>query len=439
VRDLRDAEEGKTGMPTTKDKRETRANLWEQMVAIMANPRGENGELSGEQAEEYDRIEADLDRLETEIEREDRHAARAKKNDTVDRRGVVPADELAEDEEEQAIYDRVFATFLRRGALDMTPEDRAVLQSKFEQDDRIRAAAGVGTGSAGGYVVPPAFRDKIVETMKWYGPMLDEAEVIYTATGANLPWPTNDDTGNMGAILGENTQVTEQDVTLGTASLDAYMYTSKLVRVSFQLLNDRPDFDTWLARKLGQRLGRIINNHATVGTGTSQPDGIVTSATVGVTGTGSLATTGGISYDNVVDLIESLDPAYGNASGGTGEAPGLKFMMHQSARKALRKLKDGQQRPLWEPSLQAGFPDSLMGYPTRINNDMATVAQNSKSLLFGNIREAYVIRIVQDIQSLRLTERYADFLQVGFLAFERADATMQDSNAVRVFQTTATA
>jgi HK97 family phage major capsid protein len=54
-------------------------------------------------------------------------------------------------------------------------------------------------------------------------------------------------------------------------------------------------------------------------------------------------------------------------------------MMHQSARKALRKLKDSQGRPLWEPSLQAGFADSLLGYPTRINNDMATVAQNSRS------------------------------------------------------------
>jgi HK97 family phage major capsid protein len=114
-------------------------------------------------------------------------------------------------------------------------------------------------------------------------------------------------------------------------------------------------------------------------------------------------------------------------------------MLHQSARKALRKLKDAQNRPLWEPSLQAGAADSLLGYPVRLNNDMAAVAQNSKSILFGNIREAYVARVVQDIQSLRLTERYADFLQVGFLAFERADGTLQDGNAVRVFQTTPTA
>jgi HK97 family phage major capsid protein len=114
-------------------------------------------------------------------------------------------------------------------------------------------------------------------------------------------------------------------------------------------------------------------------------------------------------------------------------------MGHQSVRKAVRKLKDSQNRPLWEPSLQSGQPDSLLGYPFRINNDMATLAASSKSLLFGNIRQAYVARIVKELTTLRLTERYADFLQVGFLGFERADGTMQDANAVRVFATTATA
>jgi HK97 family phage major capsid protein len=417
-----------------------KAKAWDQMQNYLDNGTGPGGTMTATELESYERAEAEYDRLDGQIEAHARNDKRKAQNSKVDRTGVVaPSLEDSDDEELQAEYDRVFNSFLKRGVLDMSQEDRAALQANFKQDAAISNAAGVGTGAAGGYTVPLAFRDKIVETMKWYGPMIEEAETMFTASGVNLPWPTNDDTANVGAILAENTQVSEQDVTIGTASLDAYMYTSKLVRVSFQLLQDRPDFDTWLARKLGQRLGRILNQHFTTGTGTSQPDGIVTSSTVGVTGSGSLATTGGISYDNLVDIIESLDPAYGNATGGSGEAPGLKFMMHQSMRKALRKLKDGQSRPLWEPSLQAGFADNLMGYPTRINNDMATVAQNSKSLLFGNIREAYVARIVQDVQSLRLTERYADFLQVGFLAFERADGTMQDANAVRVFQTTPTA
>lgn len=418
-------------MPTTQQLREQRASIWEQMKEVVDRAEAESRDLTAEETQKYERAEADLDRLEASIERQERHEARSAQYDTVDRSGVVPAapsnGPLDDGEQE-----RVFLSFLRNGINGMAPEDARAIQQRFIVDDAIRNAAGVGTGSAGGYAVPAAFRNVFVETMKWYGPMLDVAETINTDTGANLPWPTNDDTANVGAILAENTQVSEQDVTLGQASLDAFMYTSKLVRVSLQLLQDRPDFDTWLARKLGERVGRILNAHFTTGTGTSQPDGIVTSSTVGVTGTGSFAGTGGIGYDNLVDLVESLDPAYGNRSD-------LQFMVHQSARKALRKLKDSQGRPLWEPSVQAGQPDNLLGYGVVLNNDMPTLATSSKSVLFGSIREAYVIRLVSDLSTLRLTERYADYLQVGFLAFQRADGTMQNANAVRVFQTTATA
>ena len=421
-------------MPSTQQLREQRANVWSQMTEIMDLAARENRDLSAEETVKYDRAEADLDKLEASIERAEKHEKRGAAYDQVDRSGVVgpPENSSGTDEEREAEYENAFRNFLRVGIQDLEQDERAIMRNAFRQDDAIKAAAGVGTGAGGGYAVPTAFRDTFVETLKWYGPMLQEAEVIDTTTGANLPWPTNDDTANKGAILAENTQVTEQDVTLGTASLDAYMYTSKLVRVSLQLLNDKPDFDTWLARKLGERVGRILNEHFTTGTGTAQPDGIVTSATVGVTSTGSFATTGGISFDNIIDLTEAIDPAYGNGDG-------QKFMGHQTARKALRKVKDSQNRYIWEPSVQAGAPNLVYGHEFVLNNDMPTLAQSSKSLLFGNIRQAYVIRQVQGLTTLRLTERYADFLQVGFLAFQRADGTMQDGNAVRVFQTTATA
>lgn len=412
-------------MPTSQQLREQRANLWSQMTENMDRPN-----RSAEDDTAYDRMEAEYDSLDAVIDRAERHERRDTQNRAVDRTGVVPPDADPQDRTaDDALYARVFSDFLRAGLGDLAPEHRALMRSRFQTP---QAAAGVGTGSAGGYAVPPDFRNTFIETLKYYGPMLSLAEIIETSSGVNLPWPTNDDTGNVGAILAENTQVAEQDVTLGTNSLDAYMYTSKLVRVSFQLLQDRPDFDTWLARKLGERIGRILNQHFTTGTGTAQPDGIVTSATVGVTGTGSFATTGGVSGDNLIDLTESLDPAY-----GAGE--GLRFMGHQTVRKAVRKLKDTTNQYLWQPSMQAGTPALLAGYEFTVNNDMPTLAASSKSLLFGNIREAYVARIVQDLRTMRLEERYADFLQVGFLAFERADGTLQNANAVRVFQTTATA
>ena len=415
-------------MLTTQQLREQRATLFEKMKEVSDRASAENRLLSAEEVATYDRIDAEYTQVEDEIDR--REAAQAREKNMVRRDPSGTLEDGGQVVDDGEAYNRVFTNFLRRGMADLSPEDKAVMSGKASQ---ILNAAGIGTGAAGGFTVSPEFRDKLIETQKWYGPMLQEAEVIHTETGAQLPWPTNDDTANVGAILAENTQVTEQDGTFGTANIDAYMYTSKMVRVSYQLMQDSAfNLGTWLPRKLGTRLGRILNQHFTTGTGTNQPDGIVTSATVGATSTGSFAATGGVSFDNLIDLIEALDPAYG---GGEG----LKFMGHQSVRKAIRKLKDGQGRYLWEPSVKEGVPNQVQGYPFILNNDMPTLAASSKSLLFGNIRDAYLIRIVRDMQTMRLQERYADFLQVGFLAFERADGTLQDADAVRVLQTTATA
>jgi len=112
--------------------------------------------------------------------------------------------------------------------------------------------------------------------------------------------------------------------------------------------------------------------------------------------------------------------------------------MKGSTLAAARKLLDSQNRPLWEPSLQVGTPDNLLGYPVVINPDMPAQAANAKSILFGDFRQAYVVRQVTGIQQLRLEERYADFLQVGFLAFQRAGGTTQNANAVKAYRNSAT-
>ena len=412
--------------------REQRANIWEQMKALQNLAEAADRDFTGEEKASYEKMEADLDALGNRVERADRNEKLEASLSRVDRTGIIApeGDEASEDDEH---YTDAFNAFVRRGMNRISADQRMLMESRFSLDKDIQNAAAVGTGAAGGYTIPPAFRAIMVETMKAYGVMLSEAELITTDTGANLPWPTNDDTGNIGAWIGENTQAPEQDLNFNTNSLDAFMATSKIVRVSVQFLNDSPNADAFVARKLGERIGRLLSRDFTVGTGAAQPDGIMTSAGVAVTGAGSLATTGGITYDNLVDLQEALDPAY-------GDHPNCKWMMHQSVRKAVRKLKDAQGRPIWEPSVQVGSPDTLLGRAVRVNNDMAAMAQNSLSLGYGNIAGAYVARSVNGSASLlRLTERYADYLQVGFLAFERWDGTLQDPNAFKAFKSTATA
>lgn len=420
-------------MATTTKLREQRASAYKQWRELIDLAEAEDRDLTAEERQSADRAEASMDELESRILRLEKAEALDKRLDQiVDMPGGLSHDEVDPQEQEDR-YSDAFGQFIRFGMADMTSEGRQVMAARRITDKGILNAAGVGSGGAGGYTVPPAFRAVMVETMKAYGVMLQEAEFVGTDSGANLPWPTNDDTGNVGAILGENTAVSEQDLTFGNASLDAYMFTSKLVRASLQFLQDSNISEQWLARKLGERIGRILSQMFTTGTGTNQPDGLVTSATSALTGTGSFASTGGVSYDNLVDLQESLDPAYGSD-------PNNKWMAHQTVRKAIRKLKDTTGKPIWEPSVQVGAPDALMGRPFVVNNDMATFATSSKSLGYGNIKAAYVTRFVNGSASLlRLTERYADYLQVGFLAFERWDGTLQDANAFKLFTTTGTA
>lgn len=416
-------------MTTLQNLLDKRAAAWNKAQEFQSRAASE-AEMSAEDRAAWDAALADVELLGADIEREQRHARLA----STDYSQILQATQEADNErhggeDRAAAYADAWRTWMREGTSELSSEDRAALRTGWFDGKELRAQ-GVATGAAGGYLVPPEFRVKMVEAQKFFSSMRDVAEVITTETGATLPWPTNDDTANVGAILGENTQVTEQDVTLGQADIGAYMYTSKLVRVSLQLLSDSAfDVESWLARKLGERIGRAQNAHFTTGTGTNQPEGVQTNATVGKTGATGQTTS--VTYDDLIDLIHSVDPAY-RLGGRAG------WMLHDTTLAAARKLKDAQNRPLWEPSVQVGVPDTLLGYQYSVNQDMPLMAANAKAILFGDFFAGYLVRDVQDVKLLRLAERYADFLQVGFLAFARTDGTPQDTGAYKAYRNSAT-
>ncbi|MEU7376544.1 phage major capsid protein [Streptomyces albidoflavus] len=415
-------------MPNLQSLLDQRASAWDKAQEFQNRSASEK-DMSAEDRSAWDAALADVERLSTDIEREERHQRLA----AVDYSQVLQATKEEDDErhggpDQAAAYADAWRTWMRDGATELSGEERAALRTGWVDGKELRAQ-GVATGAAGGYLVPPAFRAKLAEAQKFFSSMRDSAEVITTETGATLPWPTADDTANVGAILAENTQVTEQDVTFGQADIGAYTYTSKLVRVSLQLLNDNAfDAESWLARKLGERIGRAQNAHFTTGTGTNQPEGVQTNAGIGKTGAAGQTTS--VAHDDLIDLIHSVDPAY-RLGGRAG------WMLHDTTLATVRKLKDGQGRPLWEPSIQVGVPDALLGYQYTVNQDMPAMAANARSILFGDLYAGYLIRDVQDVQLLRLAERYADFLQVGFLAFARADGTPQDTAAYKAYRNAA--
>ncbi|GAB2613608.1 phage major capsid protein [Pseudactinotalea suaedae] len=403
-------------MRTLLDKR---ATAWQQVQDIQARRAADGYEPTKEDGESYTRSLDDVEKLSRDIEEEERseRLAAAMNTPASDQRGTSPRPGAGEGDPEDdlpAAYRSAFSSFLRRGIGRLNPDEQRMLEQGFVED----RALATTTGSAGGYTVPKEFLDKMTEVQKAYGGLMQHAEVIDTDSGQEMLWPTNDDTGNVGAIVAENTQVTEQDVAFGQASFATYMYTSKIVRASFQLLQDSGiDLDSWLARKLGERIARAAAIHFAVGTGSGQPQGLVT----GLTKVVYSGTDGAITFDNLVDLEHSIDPAYRNGN--------QRYIIADSALRGIRKLKDGQQRPLWVPALAGGVPSTINGHPYTVDNSFAALAADSRSVVFGDIRAAYLIRRVRGGQVLRLTERYADYLQVGFLGFQRLNGMVQDTNA----------
>jgi len=243
--------------------------------------------------------------------------------------------------------------------------------------------------------------------------MREVATILRTDSGNDLPIPTVSDHANVGAILAENTQVSEQDITFAQITMKAYKYSSKLIRVSAELLQDSAiDLESFIGGALGERIARILNTHFTTGDNSSKPQGISASG-AGKTGSSASA----ITFDELLDLQHSLDPAY---------RANAKFMMNDTTFKAVRKLVDDQNRPIFLNDLSATSPGTLFGVPVVINQDVAVIAASAKVIYYGDFSK-YLIRDVQDFTLLRLEERYADYHQVGFVGFSRNDGRILDA------------
>lgn len=437
---------------TLQELREQRKKLSVDAEEILTNARQASRDLSTEEDQKFEAIHADIEGLRKQIEREERQASVAASLEGTQGRRTEPN---ATESRSRGTDSRVlrpadlsegFRSWMLAGSdAPRTTELRDVAsRAGFNLDSRslsfklpkvaprslraadmaeweTRAAMGTTSGAVGGYSVPDEAMRALETSMLAFGGVRQVATIIRTDSGAALPIPTSDDTSNKGAILNENTQASEVDVTFGQLVLDSYKYSSKYVLVSVELLQDSAiNVAEFVGKALGERIGRITNDHFTTGTGSSQPNGIVTAAGAGVTATSLTATT---TYAFMLDLVHSVDPAY-RVNG--------KFMLSDAALKMLRKVfvaqysGDTAGQPLWQPGMVVGAPDTILGYPYVINQSMTAPATAVKSIIFGDLSK-YLVRDVRDVTLLRLDEKFADYHQVAFLAFSRHDGDLLDA------------
>lgn len=368
--------------------------------------------------EKYDAGMAEIADLEKQIERHQRLLDEMAKDAINNQVG-----EAVERAEKKSPESSIFVRWLRNG-------DSAITSAEWAN---IRATMSTTTGSEGGYTVQSDVSRTLIEALKAYGGMRSAATVIQTEMGNPLSFPTTDGTSEVGELIPENTTATSADPTFGTVSVNAYKFSSKIVAVPFELLQDSQiDIEEFVRSRLAERLGRITNTYFTTGTGSSEPRGVVTGASSGKVGTTGQTTT--VIFDDLVDLIHSVDPAY-RASNR------CRFMMHDSSLKVIRKLKDSQGRPIFLPGydgLGNTMPDTLLGYGITINQDVAQMAANAKSILFGDFAK-YIIRDVMAVTMFRFSDSaYAKLGQVGFLAWMRSGGNLVDSAAVKYYANSAT-
>jgi len=373
-----------------------------QMRELLNRAEKEGRDLSAEEQTEYGRLEARQDEIANLAKRAEQIAALEAQLD----RPVNAAPRLAPTTDKpvhfrnSAEYADALSSYFRRGANGI--------------DGRVQNALQVGTDSEGGYIVPQEFDTKLVAALQDINEIRNLVTVIQTASDRNIPVESTLGTASWTA---EEAAYTESDAAFGRVTLSDYKL-GTIIKVSEELLRDAFfDVQGYLATNFGKRFGLAEESAFVAGDGSGKPTGIVPGSTLGVTAAGTAA----ITADELIDLYHSLARPYrANAT----------FMMADATAKMVRKLKDSNGVYIWQPGLQAGQPDVLLGRRVVVSTAMPAATTGLKSVVFGDL-SYYTVADRQGTVVQRLNELYAANGQVGFRGYRRMDGKVTLSAAIK--------
>ena len=395
---------------------EKRRNIAAQMRTLH-DKIGDNA-WTDEQRTEWNKMKTELDGVDALISREEE--LRSMDEKFVKEQEAAEAEKRAQKDGEKTLSvderrGQAFNAFLRNGLTNLTPEERQALNEMRAQ--------GVGVNDHGGYTVPKEMQARIVEQMKAYGGIASVAQILTTSDGRTIEWITADGTTEEGELIGENTAATEADTSFGIANLGAKKLSSKIIRVSNELLQDSAiNIESYLADRIAQRIGRAEAKYLIQGTGAgtpAQPKGLAAS----VTDTTAAKVAGKVDWLDINALLHSVDPAYRNVGNS-------RLAFNDNTFKVLKEMVDAQNRPLWLPDVAGVAPSTILGKQYVIDQGIADIAKDAKFLYFGDFNR-FVVRRVAYMTLKRLVERYAEFDQTAFLAFHRFDCVLEDTSAIK--------
>ena len=387
--------------------REKRARAWDAAKAFLDSKRGNDGMLSAEDAATYDRMEADVVALGREVERLERQAA-------IDRELSQPVG--------RPLTARPESSANRSKTGTATDEYKAAFWCTMRAKSvphEVLNALQVGVESEGGYLAPDEYQRTLIEALEEQNIFRQLAHVVSTSSGdRKIPVVASKGTASW---IDEEAAYPESDDSFGQVSIGAYKLATML-KVSEELLNDSAfDLPSYIAREFARRIGAAEEEAFFTGNGTGKPTGVLNATGGAETGVTAASATA-ITMDEVMDLYYSLRAPYRRNA---------VFIMNDSTIKAIRKLKNGNGDYLWQPSLTAGQPDTLLGRPVYTSSYMPAIAAGNKTILFGDLGY-YWVADRQGRSFKRLNELYAATGQVGFLASQRVDGKLVLAEAVKV-------
>ena len=389
--------------------REKRAKAWEAAKAFLDSRRGADGLLSAEDVAAYEKMEADVVNLGKEIDRLERQQA-------LDAELSKPVNDPIKDKPAASAGEEKTG----RASAEYKRSFWNVMRSKMPGHEVLNALQ-VGTDSEGGYLVPDEFEHTLVEALEEQNLFRTLAHVIQTSSGdRKIPVVASKGTASW---VDEEGAIPESDDSIGQVSIGAYKL-GTMIKISEELLGDSVfDLESYISREFARRIGNKEEEAFFTGDGKGKPLGVLAKtggAEIGVTAAGAAAFTA----DELFDLFYSLKAPYRKSA---------VFLMNDTSVKALRKLKDSNGQYLWQPSLTAATPDTLMGRPVYTSSFMPAMEAGAKSVLFGDL-SYYWVADRQGRSFRRLGELYAPTGQVGFLATQRVDGKLVLPEAVKVLQ-----
>jgi len=390
-------------MNTILELREKRNKLWETAKNLLETSRDKNGMVSAEVSAQYDKMEADMVNMGKEIDRLERQAAHDLELNKATSAAVTNAPAQTE------------APQTGRASNEYREDFNKILRGK----NPVHNVLSTTPDADGGYLVPVEFERQIVQGLDEANVIRRIAKVITTAAERKIPIAA---THSIARWTAENAAIQESNPTFTQKTIDAYKLTN-LIRVSTELLQDSMfNLEAYIAQEFARAFGVAEEEAFCVGTGVGQPTGIFTASggEVGVTTTAPAA----INTDNLIDLVYSLKSPYRRNA---------VFLMRDITVSSIRKLKDANGQYLWQPSVQAGEPDRLLGYRLYTSPYVPLVEADALPVAFGDFSNYWIAdRMGRSVQ--RLIELFAGNGQIGFIGTQRVDAKVILAEGIKLLQ-----